>query len=74
MDKFIDWHPADIVAGLRKRGNIAGGRVATARTKFFNAGERPDPPLAERRIDYRHGAGNAAVGHLAVTLPRPGDS
>ena len=20
MDKFIDWHPADIVAGLRKRG------------------------------------------------------
>ena len=21
MDKFIDWHPADIVAGLRKRGH-----------------------------------------------------
>ena len=29
---------------------------------------------AERRIDYRHSAGNAAVGHLAVTLPRPGNS
>ena len=20
MDKFIDWHPADIIAGLRKKG------------------------------------------------------
>ncbi|MCV5639502.1 helix-turn-helix domain-containing protein, partial [Escherichia coli] len=20
MDKFIDWHPADFVAGFRKRG------------------------------------------------------
>ncbi len=72
MDKFIDWHPADIVAGLRKRGTSLAAE--SRRTKFFNAGERPDPPLAERRIDYRHGAGNAAVGHLAVTLPRPGDS
>ena len=50
MDKFIDWHPADIV-------------------EFFNAGERPDPPLAERRINHRHGAGYTAMGHLAVTLP-----
>ena len=49
MDKFIDWHPADIVAGLRKRGTSLA---------------------AESR---RH-AGNAAVGHLAVTLPRPGNS
>ena len=73
MDKFIDWHPADIVAGLRKRGTSLAAESRRHGLSSY-AGERPDPPLAERRIDYRHGAGNAAVGHLAVTLPRPGDS
>ena len=66
MDKFIDWHPADIVAGLRKRGTSL---AAESRRHGLSSST-----LAERRIDYRHGAGNAAVGHLAVTLPRPGDS
>ncbi len=73
MDKFIDWHPADIVAGLRKRGTSLAAesrRHGLSSSTLANALTRP----AERRIDYRHGAGNAAVGHLAVTLPRPGNS
>jgi Ner family transcriptional regulator len=43
MDKFIDWHPADIIAGLRKKGTslAAESRVWF---EFFNAGERADPP------------------------------
>ncbi|MCS5960143.1 helix-turn-helix domain-containing protein [Klebsiella pneumoniae subsp. pneumoniae] len=45
MDKFIDWHPADIVAGLRKRGTSLAAESRRHGTKFFNAGERPDPPL-----------------------------
>ncbi|MDR6362847.1 hypothetical protein QE409_004207 [Klebsiella sp. SORGH_AS 1173] len=74
MDKFIDWHPADIVAGLRKRGTSLAAesrRHGLSSSTLANALTRPWP---KRRVDYRHGAGNAAVGHLAVTLPRPGDS
>lgn len=73
MDKFIDWHPADIVAGLRKRGTSLAAesrRHGLSSSTLANA----LTALAERRIDYRHSAGNAAVGHLAVTLPRPGNS
>lgn len=69
MDKFIDWHPADIVAGLRKRGTSL---AAESRRHGLSSSTLANAP--ERRIDYRHSAGNAAVGHLAVTLPRPGDS
>ena len=57
--KFIDWHTADIIAALRKRG-----------TSLAAESRRHDPPLAKGRINYRDGAGNAPVGDLALALPR----
>ena len=60
--KFIDWHTADIIAALRKRG--------TSLAAESRPGQRPDPPLAKGRINYRDGAGNAPVGDLALALPR----
>lgn len=64
--KFIDWHTADIIAALRKRGTS----LAPPWSEFFHPGQRPDPPLAKGRINYRDGAGNAPVGDLALALPR----
>ncbi len=74
MDKFIDWHPADIVAGLRKRGTSLAAesrRHGLSSSTLANALTRPWP---KGELIIAYSAGNAAVGHLAVTLPRPGDS
>lgn len=55
---FIDWHPADIIAGLRKEGNVNGGGISQKWFEFLNAGERIIAPLAERRDDYCESPGN----------------
>ncbi|STJ09127.1 sugar fermentation stimulation protein B [Escherichia coli] len=55
---FIDWHPADIIAGLRKKGNVNGGGISQKWFEFLNAGERIIAPLAERRDDYCESPGN----------------
>ena len=44
MDKFIDWHPADIVAGLRKRGTSLAAesrRHGLSSSTLANALTRP---------------------------------
>lgn len=43
-----DWHPADIIAALRKKGNYTGGGIAQGRAKLINAGECAIAPLAKR--------------------------
>ena len=46
MDKFIDWHPADIVAGLRKRGTSLAAesrRHGLSSSTLANALTRPWP-------------------------------
>ncbi len=46
MDKFIDWHPADIVAGLRKRGTSLAAesrRHGLSSSTLANALTRPRP-------------------------------
>lgn len=69
MDKH-DWHPADIIAGLRKKGTtlaavsrasgLASSTLANALTRHWPKGER----LIACAL------GNAAGGDLAVTLSR----
>ena len=54
---FIDWHPADIIAGLRKKGTSMAG-VSQKWFEFLNAGERIITPMAERRDDYCESPGN----------------
>ena len=61
--KFIDWHTADIIAALRKKG-------PSLAAESRRHGTRPHPPLAKRKINYRNGAGHASVGDLAFALPR----
>ncbi|MCS2170124.1 DNA-binding transcriptional regulator SfsB [Scandinavium sp. TWS1a] len=49
MDKFIDWHPADIIAGLRKQGTslaaesrkngLSSSTLANALTRPWPKGE-----------------------------------
>ncbi|MBB1202524.1 DNA-binding transcriptional regulator SfsB [Enterobacteriaceae bacterium 89] len=49
MDKFIDWHPADIIAGLRKKGTslaaesrnngLSSSTLANALTRPWPKGE-----------------------------------
>ena len=68
MDKFIDWHPADIIAGLRKKGTSLAAE--SRRNKFFNACQRVDSSLAQRRADYCECAGNRSVGDMAIALSR----
>lgn len=67
--KFIDWHTADIIAALRKRGTSL---AAESRRHGLSSSTwpTPDPPTAKGRINYRDGAGNAPVGDLALALPR----
>ena len=56
---FIDWHPADIIAGLRKKGNVNGGGISPrnglSSSTLANALSRP---MAERRDDYCESPGN----------------
>ena len=43
---FIDWHPADIIAGLRKKGNVNGGesrKNGLSSSTLANALSRPWP-------------------------------
>jgi Ner family transcriptional regulator len=47
--KFIDWHTADIIAALRKKGTSLAAE-SPPWTEFFNAGKRPDPPLAKGEL------------------------
>lgn len=74
MDKFIDWHPADIVAGLRKRGTSLAAesrRHGLSSSTLANALTRPWP---KGELIIATALETQTVGHLAVTLPRPGDS
>ena len=46
MDKFIDWHPADIIAGLRKKGTSLAAesrRNGLSSSTLANALTRPWP-------------------------------
>ncbi len=55
---FIDWHPADIIAGLRKKGTSMAAEVSQKWFEFLNAGKRIIAPMAERRDDYCESPGN----------------
>jgi len=55
---FIDWHPADIIAGLRKKGTSMAAGARRNGFGFLNAGERIITPMAERRDDYCESPGN----------------
>lgn len=48
MDKQ-DWHPADIIAALKKTRHDNGGAFPGVRVGFFNVGEYIVASLAERR-------------------------
>ncbi|VFS93406.1 DNA-binding transcriptional regulator Nlp [Raoultella planticola] len=68
MEKFIDWHPADIIAGLRKKGTSLAAesrRNGLSSSTLANALTRP---WAKRRADYCSCAGYEAVDYLALTL------
>jgi lambda repressor-like predicted transcriptional regulator len=69
MDKFIDWHPADIIAGLRKKGTSLAAesrRNGLSSSTLANALTRPWPKgeLIIARAGYR------SVGDLAIALSR----
>lgn len=64
--KLIDWHPADIIAGLRKKGTS----VTPEWIEFIHAGQCINAPVAERRVDYRESIGNGTLGYLAIALSR----
>ena len=55
---FIDWHPADIIAGLRKKGTSMAAESRRNGLSSLNAGERIITPMAERRDDYCESPGN----------------
>ena len=55
---FIDWHPADIIAGFAQEGNVNGGGISQKWFEFLNAGECIIAPMAERRDDYCESPGN----------------
>ncbi len=55
---FIDWHPADIIAGLRKKGTSMAAESRRKWFEFLNAGKRIIAPMAERRDDYCESPGN----------------
>ncbi len=68
---FIDWHPADIIAGLRKKER-QWRRVSQKWFEFLNAGERIITPMAERRDDYCESP-RELTGLSAITPPRSAD-
>ena len=41
-----DWHPTDIIAGLKKRGTSLSGAFPSGRAGVFYAGKCAYPPLA----------------------------
>lgn len=68
--KFIDWHSADIIAALRKKGTSLAAesrRHGLSSSTLANALTRPWP---KGGTDYCDGAGYASVGDMAVTLSR----
>nr|VUD30036.1 Ner-like regulatory protein [Raoultella sp. NCTC 9187] len=69
MDKFIDWHPADIIAGLRKKGTSLAAesrRNGLSSSTLANALTRPWP---KGELIIANALGNHTLGYLAVTLP-----
>ncbi len=69
---FIDWHPADIIAGLRKKGTSMAASLSQKWFEFLNAGERIYAPWPKRRDDYCE-SHEELTGYLAITLPRSAD-
>ncbi|SUH01662.1 transcriptional regulator [Salmonella enterica subsp. enterica] len=68
--KLIDWHPADIIAGLRKKGTSMAAesrRNGLSSSTLANALTRPWP---KGRVDYRESIGNGTLGYLAIALSR----
>ena len=43
-----DWHPADIIAGLRKKGTSLCRSFTQRRPVEFHTGKRAAPPVAEK--------------------------
>lgn len=70
MDKFIDWHPADIIAGLRKKGTSLAAesrRNGLSSSTLANALTRPWP---KGELIIAKCAGNRSVGDMAIALSR----
>ena len=66
---FIDWHPADIIAGLRKKGTSMAAesrRNGLSSSTLANALSRPWPK-GEMIIAKAPGLS----GHLATMIRRP---
>ncbi|VEA51758.1 transcriptional regulator [Salmonella enterica subsp. enterica] len=68
--KLIDWHPADIIAGLRKKGTSMAAESRRNGLEFIHAGQCINASVAERRVDYRESIGNGTLGYLAIALSR----
>ena len=55
---FIDWHPADIIAGLRKKGTSMAAESRRNGLSSSTLAKRIIAPMAERRDDYCESHGN----------------
>lgn len=69
---FIDWHPADIIAGLRKKGTSMAAesrRNGLSSSTLANALSRPWP----KGDDYCESPGTdpGLSGHHATMIRRP---
>ncbi len=68
--KYTDWHQADIIAGLRKKGTSLAAESRKKWLEFLHPRQCTDPTLAEGRVDYCPGAGYRSLGYMAFALPR----
>lgn len=70
---FIDWHPADIIAGLRKKGTSMAAesrRNGLSSSTLANALSRPWPK-GEMIIAKALGLTPGLSGHHATMIRRP---
>ncbi len=70
---FIDWHPADIIAGLRKKGTSMAAesrRNGLSSSTLANALSRPWPK-GEMIIAKALGTDPWIIWHLATMIRRP---
>nr|VUD23257.1 transcriptional regulator [Salmonella sp. NCTC 7297] len=68
--KLIDWHPADIIAGLRKKGTSMAAesrRNGLSSSTLANALTRPWP---KGELIIAKAFGNGTLDYLAIALSR----
>lgn len=63
-----DWHKADIIAALHKKGHFTGCRIPRCRFKFDNSCQCVDTPMGERGTDNKQSHWRTRRNHLAEPL------